>query len=112
MEKQYCDQCENKCPIDALSCGKGRRHFGMEPSESGKERHGRKMPDGVIGLLMQCGHVLHHGGADDQDLLQVLKLQEQAELERILKILLDDWKMRMPAGRPEHKHCGWKEATR
>ena len=86
MEKQYCDQCENKCPIDALSCGKGRRNFGMEPAESGKESHGRKMPDGVIGLLMQCGHVLHHGGADDEDLLRALNLQEQAELERMLKV--------------------------
>ena len=86
MEKQYCDQCENKCPIGALSCGKGRRHFGMEPAESGKESHGRKMPDGVIGLLMQCGHALHHGGADDEDLLRALNLQEQAELERMLKV--------------------------
>ena len=64
------------------------------------------MPDGVIGLLMQGGHVLHHGGADDEDLLRALNLQEQAELERMLKVLLDDWKMRMSAGRPEHKHCG------
>lgn len=96
MEKQHCDQCENQCPIDALQCGKGRKHFGLEPEGSGKP--GREMPGGALGLLMQCGHFLHHGGADGAD-LSALNPAEQAELERLLAVLLTDWKKRMPSER-------------
>lgn len=101
MEKQHCDQCENQCPIDALKCGKGRRHFGLEHAEGGKPN--REMPGGVLGLLMQCGHILHHGGANGVD-LSALNPQEQKELERMLTVLLNSWKNRMPADMPEHKH--------
>lgn len=103
MEKQHCDQCENQCPIDALQCGKGRRHFGLEPAD-GKHGSGREMPGGPIGALMQCGHFLHHGGMQTPDLLSALNSQEQAELERLLNVLLADWKNRTPAGAPVHKH--------
>ena len=101
MEKQYCDQCENQCPIDALKCGKGRRHFGLEPAEG--EMPGREMPGGPLGLLMQCGHFLHHCGANGAD-LSALTPQEQAELERLLTTLLADWKKQSPSNMPEHHH--------
>ncbi|MDO5546073.1 MAG: hypothetical protein Q4F81_09690 [Eubacteriales bacterium] len=93
MEKQVCDQCENQCSIDELKCGKGRKHFGLEPDEGGK---GHPMPEGPLGLLMQCGHVLHHGGASGEGLLRALSAEEQTELERLLGLLLEDWKTRMP----------------
>ena len=101
MEKQHCNQCENQCPIDALKCGKGRRHFGLEPAEGGKPD--REMPGGALGLLMQCGHFLHHGGADGAD-LSALNPAEQAELERLLAVLLTDWKNKGSNEMPEHHH--------
>ena len=52
---------------------------------------------------LQCGHFLHHGGADEAD-LSALNPAEQAELERLLTVLLTDWKKRMPSERPDHRH--------
>lgn len=103
MEKQHCDQCENQCPIDALQCGRGRRHFGLEQDNSGRGERGREMPSGALGLLMQCGHFLHHGGANGAD-LSALNTQEQAELERLLTVLLTDWKNRKGTETTEHQH--------
>lgn len=103
MEKQHCDQCENQCPIDALQCGKGRRHFGLAPEDGGREHHGRELPGGALGMLMKCGHFLHHGGADGAD-LSALNAGEQAELERLLTVLLTDWENRTGAEAPEHRH--------
>lgn len=102
MEMQYCDQCDNHCPANALKCGRGRRHFGLENVNNGQHmaqhhgKHGHSLPDGPLGLLMQCGHVLHHGGTTGENLLSALTLQEQAELERMLKVLLADWENRKP----------------
>ena len=62
-----------------------------------------RLPGGALGLLMQCGHFLHHGGADGAD-LSALNPQEQAELERLLTVLLTDWKNRKSAEMPEHHH--------
>ena len=104
MEKQRCDQCENQCPIDALRCGKGRRHFGLDSADDSKGKPSREMPSGPLGLLMQCGHFLHHCGAGEEDLLAALSPQEQAELEQILTILLKDWKKRMHAERDGNRH--------
>lgn len=104
MEKQRCDQCENQCPIDALQCGKGRRHFGLDSADGSKGKPSREMPSGPLGLLMQCGHFLHHGGAAVEDLLSALKPQEQAELERLLMVLLTDWENRIPAEMEGHRY--------
>ena len=30
----YCDQCDRHCPLDALRCGRGRRKYGGEQTES------------------------------------------------------------------------------
>ena len=98
MEKQFCDQCENQCPIEELRCGKGRKHFGLEAAENGKEKRGHHMPQDSLGLLMKCGHFLHHGGADGEDLLLALSPAEQVELERMLMTLLEDWKNSIPCG--------------
>lgn len=103
MSKQYCTQCDNHCPEDALQCGKGRRYFGLEPAEHEGHGHGQ-MPAGPIGLLRQCGHMLHHGGAAGEDLLAALNEQEQQELERLLGKLLEDWKARGNASGQAHSH--------
>lgn len=96
-EQQHCDQCENQCPKESLCCNRGRVHFGMEPVEP-------KLPAGPVGLLQKCGFVLHHGSLDPDTVLSALSGQEQAELERLLSILLADWEKRMPEGLPKHHH--------
>ncbi len=111
MGKQLCDQCENRCPADALQCGRGRRHFGLE-AKDGKENMGRQMPKGPVGQLRQCGHLLHHGGVSGDDLLSALNPREQAELERLLGILLADWNTRANTDEPEShggRHHGKRE---
>ena len=35
MKMQRCPLCHNHCPIDSLSCSKGKKHFA---SEAGKEQ--------------------------------------------------------------------------
>ena len=99
MNDQRCDQCENACPVGALKCGRGRRRFGLEAET--KHKHG--MPDDPIGLLRQCGHILHHGGLDSETALSALSQEEQTELSRMLKILLQDWKGYM-SEKPNHQH--------
>lgn len=102
MEIQNCDQCENQCAVDDLKCGKGRKRFGLAP-EGGPDQ-GRGGADGPVGLLRQCGHILHHGGVSGEDLLSALTEQDQAELTRLLGALLADWKSRAPADSQAHRH--------
>lgn len=99
MKEQYCNQCENQCPADALRCNRGRAYFGMEPAEV-------KMPEGPIGLLKRCGHLLHHGGVEMEGALSALTDREQEDLERLLTVLLDDWQKRQPKGEHRHGHHG------
>ena len=104
MSEQRCNQCGNECPVDALKCGKGRRYFGQETAEdrkSGKD-HGCKLEDGPIGLLRQCGHILHHSGICGEDALSALNPADQQELNRMLEILLQDWKTRIPLKSERH----------
>ena len=96
MSEQYCDQCKNRCPVDDLRCNRGRALFGQEPVE-------RKRPAGPLGLLQRCGSALHHGHIGEEEALSVLTEQEQAELERLLSVLLADWEKRMPQGRGRHE---------
>lgn len=97
MSEQHCNQCENHCPVDALRCNRGRVYFGQE---TGKPQ----MPAGPLGLLQKCGFVLHHGEIRQDEALSALTREEQAELERLLSVLLADWEKRMPEGIPRHHH--------
>lgn len=97
MSEQFCNQCENQCPVDALRCNRGRVHFGQEPVE-------KKMTSGPVGLLEKCGFVLHHGGIKPEEAMSALTAEEQAELERLLPMLLEDWQKRMPEGMKKHHH--------
>lgn len=97
MSEQFCDQCENHCPADALRCNRGRIRFGQEPVE-------KKMASGPVGLLEKCGFVLHHGGIKPEEAMSALTAEEQAELERLLSTLLADWQKRMPEGMKKHHH--------
>ena len=107
MSEQFCPKCDNHCPVSALNCGKGRRYFGMDSEERGEhggERGGlphRKPETGCIGMLRQCGHILHHGQPEGVDLLSSLSDGERAELERLLGKLMADWQSTIPM---EHGH--------
>ena len=112
MSEQRCPQCENQCPVSDLGCGRGRRYFGVNDEgndrpEGRHEHHGshRGEPvEGAIGLLRQCGHMLHHGGAATLD---ALTAQEQAALEALLQKLVADWRRNEPKERRHgHGHNG------
>lgn len=93
MEKN-CPCCDKHCPVEKLSCGQGRRHFGMEKEERPQER--------MIALLRRCGHFLHHNmgpGADAAPLTEALSAEERAMLEGLLEKCLKHWEgLSMPKG--------------
>ena len=45
-------------------------------------------PDSLEGLLLRCGHRLHHGGPDQCSLFSALTPDEQELLQRLLQKLL------------------------
>ena len=75
-----CPCCGRHCPQDDLHCLRGRAYFGLEQEPVSE--------DSVIVLLRKCGHLLHHGGAQDLD---VLTAAEKAALEGLLQKVLDSW---------------------
>ena len=102
--KNYCNQCENRCPIDDLKCGRGRRALGLEQDEHTDERlgdrehrHGnehsarshRKTLSGVLGLLQSCGHAIHHGEIGE-DVLACFSNEEKIQLEKLLYKFLNN----------------------
>ena len=42
MNEQYCNQCENRCSVDALHCNRGRAYFGQEMTGRNVCRRGQK----------------------------------------------------------------------
>ena len=107
MIEERCNQCENACPVDALKCGRGRRYFGVEDAGHGHGHgHGYGKPDlsGPLGLLRQCGHMLHHGSIGEEEALSALPKEEQEELERLLGLLLADWQAKTPSDEGRHHH--------
>ena len=105
MEKN-CPCCDKHCPVEKLSCGEGRRHFGKEMEDRPQER--------MIALLRKCGHFLHHSmgpGADAAPLTEALSAEERATLENLLEKCLKHWE-RLPQpeghghGEGRHPHHG------
>ena len=97
MEKN-CPCCDKHCPVEKLSCGEGRRHFGKEMEDRPQER--------MIVLLRKCGHLLHHSlgpGTDAAPLTEALSAEERATLESLLEKCLKHWE-RLP--QPEHPAHG------
>lgn len=90
---EYCTECENRCPANALRCDRGRRAFGME-SDEGRHGHGghgyHQMLEGTLGLLQRCSHALHHGKVSD-DALDCLTEDERHQLDTLLSKLLENW---------------------
>ena len=61
------------------------------------------MQSSLIELLQTCGHILHYGDLDSEDALSALSQEEQAELSRMLGILLQDCETHI-FEMPEHWH--------
>ena len=96
MEKN-CPCCDKHCPVEKLSCGQGRRHFGMEKEERPQER--------MIALLRRCGHFLHHSmgpGANAAALTEALSADERATLEKLLEKCLKHCERLPQAEGPMH----------
>ena len=97
MTESNCPCCGRHCPVEHLSCPKGRRYFGKEEPEG---RRPEQPEDKLVGLLRICGHVLHHtedGGA----LLQGLSPEERETLEKLLEKCLAG--CRPPEGHSHHR---------
>ena len=108
-KEQFCHQCDNHCPVDALQCGRGRKYFGVtdgdhdhgydgEHMHEHSHDHGRgcvhKQLDGLAGLLHQSGRFVHHADLEDGELFQVLSDEEKATLQALLEKLSADWQTR------------------
>ena len=101
---QTCPNCDRHCPIDNLHCGRGREYFGMaepaggerreqrHPMRGGGHAHGRGAPNDApkaVRLLRECGHRLHHGTGDPEELVAPLTNRELETLERLLEKCLN-----------------------
>ena len=96
-----CPQCPKHCPVDALSCGRGRAYFGQSVENQQQEghdehrrgehdNHGKPNLDSLEGLLRFLGHSLHHGGVEG-DAFASLSADEQEQLKGLLKKLAESW---------------------
>jgi len=116
MKMQRCPLCHNHCPIDSLSCSKGKKHFVSEADKKQDKKQEKKhdkvqeerkdtkkikeyeKKDDLYSLLRTCGHYLHHyagksdGQAENPELFQALDEQQKKELQASLKILKESWK--------------------
>ena len=89
MQEQFCPGCSNRCPVDALSCGKGRAYFGIDNNDGGKRfgkgGHGfKESSDEIVNLLRKCGHTLHHAHGEEEVKLDCLSESERNELKKLL----------------------------
>lgn len=90
-QEEKCPQCPKHCPKDELSCGRGRAYFGTEGGFEKRSSHFNMAEEnGVIPLLRQCGHILHHSGGDiNNDILcKGLTEEEKYKFEELLKKVL------------------------
>lgn len=85
MSEKFCPCCKNKCPVDALSCHRGREYFGQRGESGKEEREG----DEVVVLLRKCGHTLHHGHGHGTVVMDFLTEDERAQLIVLLKKCLN-----------------------
>ena len=102
---ETCPCCPRGCSLSAPSCGRGREYAerlaaGEPPAAEqahgghhhghGHGPHGGSMPapDSLEGLLLRCGHALHHGGHGQKDLFAGLTQQEQDALRGLLQKLV------------------------
>ncbi|MGM9971427.1 MAG: hypothetical protein ACI35W_03390 [Anaeroplasmataceae bacterium] len=94
-QEEKCPQCPKHCSKNELSCGRGRAYFGVEGGIENRPSHFNMTEDhGVMPLLRQCGHMLHHSSGDiNNDILcKGLTEEEKRKLEDLLKRVLNNLK--------------------
>ncbi len=85
MEEKFCPCCKNRCPVTALSCGKGKAYFGISAEGEHGRRGFQESGDEVVDLLLKCGHTLHHSHGASEIKLYCLNQEERAQLVALLK---------------------------
>lgn len=106
-ERTNCDICANRCPVDALGCGRGERAYGA----AAKEAAVNETLEGLVGKLAEVGtavrikadHIRRRAGKDPDVMLEVLTAEERAELEALLDKLQEGWRAHHEAHRG-HRH--------
>lgn len=93
MKDEHCSQCPNACPIDNLSCSKGRTFYGLPDSST------VEMKESLVQKLIRCGkrcdeinNDLLDWGIEEGMLLNGLNGEKQAQLYEALEILEERWK--------------------
>ena len=102
-ERTNCDICENRCPVDALGCGRGERAYGATAQEVAEN----EALEGLVGKLAEVGtavrikadHIRRRAGKDPDVMLDVLSTQERDELEALLDKLQEGWRAHHEAHR-------------
>lgn len=86
--QEFCPQCPNHCAKDEVRCGRGRAYFNLDNNSS----HPQIQEQGIVGLLKQCGHILHHNPEIKDTLCNGLSKEEQQTLEQLLNKMLSKLK--------------------
>lgn len=90
-----CPCCGRHCPSDNLHCQCGMAYFGQETEHSKHAgRQGGSIKDETVMLMLQCGHMLHHGlreRAESEDILHFLSQEEKKTLTVILTKCVSEW---------------------
>ncbi|MGN0178732.1 MAG: hypothetical protein ACI4DY_04725 [Monoglobaceae bacterium] len=94
-----CPCCGLHCSIDSLHCMRGHKFFAhkadadtLDKKSKGDNTELNIACDEAIGLMLQCGHYLHHGMKDiDCDILSFLSDNEKSELTSLLKKCIEHW---------------------
>lgn len=90
-----CPCCEKHCPVNKLSCPRGKAHFGVSDKDFAHHTNLSENPEEkMIVLLRRCGHFLHHNvgrGENVSPLVNALTPDERAQLEALLEKCLDRW---------------------
>lgn len=102
-ERTNCDICENRCPVDALGCGRGERAYGAAAQEAAVN----ETLDGLAGKLAEVGtavrikadHIRRRAGKDPNVMFEVLSASEREELEALLDKLQEGWRAHHEAHR-------------
>lgn len=106
---EHCNQCKNKCPAQALQCGRGRAYFAR--LQRGEKEFCSQNP--LTRLLVQCGQIAKHKGEmlqahgveESAMFQQGLSPEEQAQLLALLQKQVDAWE-REHAQRHQGGHHG------
>ena len=83
---EHCNQCGNRCPADALQCGRGKAYFGR--LRSGEEfQSDSELANALVACAQGVRHMatmLQKHGKDVEELFSALSEEEQTQLLALL----------------------------